>query len=321
MALTGAWLMRARFAQTARVRDLLRLAALLLLALFEFCANALPSALGLHGSRPVRRHPRARGPDRGGRVRGGRAHSDRPDRDRSPRLDRDDAWRCALACLGVTELLGLALRDKLVLAAGHPVFGLDGARVATADLRDRGPDGTAAGLRRAGAAARRGVSLSTAGTLITCGLLLLVATRLYYFALPSTSPQWVSPREGLRLVAVALLVGRGGQPGAADARRGRRGPRRSPNAAAWPRTFTTGSPRISRSSRPRSPDGRRARRRASAHGRRQAGAGGVSRDDQRAVGHERDQRRRGAGGGGARAARPLRDRDHRVRPSRRPDPA
>ena len=50
MALTGAWLMGTQFAQTARVTDLLRLAALLLLALFELCANALPSALGLHGA-------------------------------------------------------------------------------------------------------------------------------------------------------------------------------------------------------------------------------------------------------------------------------
>ena len=35
---------------------------------------------------------------------------------------------------------------------------------------------------------------------------MLLAARLYYFALPSTSPEWVSPREGLRLVAVGLLV-------------------------------------------------------------------------------------------------------------------
>lgn len=204
MALTGAWLTRARFAHTARVRDLLGLAALLLLALFEFCANALPSALGLHGT----------GQFGATRILGdlvvavvfaaaALTPTDRIVTDRRGWIATTVAL--CLGVLGVTELLGLALRGDLVLAAGHPVFGLDGAtaRPLTCAIV------LATGLLLAFAAlapARRGASLSTAGTLITCGLLLLVATRLYYFALPSTSPAWVSPREGLRLVAVALLV-------------------------------------------------------------------------------------------------------------------
>ena len=57
-----------------------------------------------------------------------------------------------LGVLGVTELLGLALRDKLVLAAGHPVFGLDGAVSRPLTCMIVILDGTAAGLRRAGAA-------------------------------------------------------------------------------------------------------------------------------------------------------------------------
>ncbi len=205
MALTGAWLMRARFAQTARVRDLLRLAALLLLAMFELCANALPSALGLHGT----------GQFGATRVLGdlivaavfaaaALTPADRIVTDRRGWIATTLAL--CLGALGVTELLGLALRHKLVLAAGHPVFGLD--RAASRPLTCVIVILTALLLAYAALApaGRRGFSLPPAGTLITCGLLLLVATRLYYFALPSSSPQWVSPREGLRLVAVGLLA-------------------------------------------------------------------------------------------------------------------
>ena len=111
-----------------------------------------------------------------------------------------------LGVLGLIEVLGLALRDKLVLAAGHPVFGLDAAASRPLTCAIVVLTGLLLAYAALRPASRRDFSLSTAGTLITCGLLLLVATRLYYFALPSTSPQWVSPREGLRLVAVALLA-------------------------------------------------------------------------------------------------------------------
>jgi signal transduction histidine kinase len=205
MALTGAWLMRARFAQTARVRDLVRLAALLLLALFELCANALPSALGLHGS----------GQFGATRVLGdlivaalfavaALTSTDRIVTDRRGWLPTT-AGLC-LAVLGLIELLGRALREKLVLAAGHPVFGLNAAasRPLTCVIVTLTGGLLAYAVIRP--ATRRGFSPSTAGTLLACGLLLLLATRLYYFALPATSPQWVSPREALRLVAVALLL-------------------------------------------------------------------------------------------------------------------
>jgi signal transduction histidine kinase len=205
MALTGAWLTRTWFAQTARVRDLLGLVALLLLALFELCANALPSTLGLHGAGQFGA-TRVLGDMIVAAVFAAAALSptDRIVTDRRGCIPTIVAL--CLGVLGLIELLGLALRDKLVLAPGHPVFGPHAAASRPLTCAVVVLTGSLLAYAALARPERRGSSLSAAGTLITCGLLLLVATRLYYFALPASSPQWVSPREGLRLLAVALLV-------------------------------------------------------------------------------------------------------------------
>jgi signal transduction histidine kinase len=205
VALTGAWLLRARFAHTARVRDLLQLAALLMLALFELCCNALPAAVDLH----------AGGQFGATRVMGDLlaaaafaaaafTPSDRIVSDRRGKV-AITATLC-LAALGAAELVGFLLRDQLVIAAGNPVAGLGNAtaRPLTCAL----VIATAVLLAYAAlASARRSrFSQSGASSLIASGLVLLIAARVYYFALPSVSPAWISSRDGLRLIALALLV-------------------------------------------------------------------------------------------------------------------
>jgi signal transduction histidine kinase len=205
LALTAAAMVHARFVHTARVRDLLRLTALLMLAVFELGCNALPSALGLHSS----------GQFGATRMLGDLlvaatfaasafTPAERLATDRRRALTIAGAGGLA-ACLAA-GLGGLLLRPVLATAAGHPVSGLSHALhrplacivvLATTVL-----------LICAAVAFVRSRRVVAAGgeSLIAGGLVLLAAARVYYFAVPAVSPMWVSPREGLRLLALALLL-------------------------------------------------------------------------------------------------------------------
>jgi signal transduction histidine kinase len=205
LALTGAWLLRAKFAQTGRVRDLLALAGLLMLALFEVFCNALPSALGMHTS----------GQSAAARVLGdlvvaatfaaaALTSSERIVADRRGRVAVTAAL-CMVA-LGASELVALSLRSKLVIAVGYPVTGIGEA--ATRPLTCVLVLATVGLLAYAAVAFSPGSRVAEPGasSLLAGGLVLLTAAQGYYFALPSPSPGWISPREGLRLLAVAMLL-------------------------------------------------------------------------------------------------------------------
>jgi signal transduction histidine kinase len=204
LALTGAWLLRVRFIHTARLRDLLQMAGLLVLALFELCCSAVPSALGL----------RVGGQFGGTRVLGDllvaavfAAAAFTPSDRIVTNRDRPVAFAAALSlvAIGACGLVGLLLRGKLGFAAGHPVLGFASAtsRPVTCALIVV----TAMLLASAAVACACGrFSRSEASTLVASGLVLLVAAKLFYFAVPSVSPRWISLREGLVLAAVALLL-------------------------------------------------------------------------------------------------------------------
>ncbi len=74
-ALAGAWFLSVQFASSRRLRDLLLLAATLVLGLINFAMAALPAALDLHHGSYVATGPTVGMAVRRGNVRGGGGHA------------------------------------------------------------------------------------------------------------------------------------------------------------------------------------------------------------------------------------------------------
>jgi signal transduction histidine kinase len=204
LALAAAVLFREQFTQTHRLRKLLVLAAVVILALTEFVTNTLGA--GLH----LGPHSGLAAPYPLGQLMAAAllllAARTPPDalelRVRRPMLF---TFMGSLAAVGVAGLVGWLLRKQLLLIAPTSEGGLQHAV--------RNPLGFAvllagslifvwAGLEFA----RRGrIEQSRVLTSLGAGALLLGAARLYYLALPFISPTAISLREGLRLAAFALI--------------------------------------------------------------------------------------------------------------------
>jgi signal transduction histidine kinase len=205
LAVTAAWLVRAQFAHERRVRDLLLFGALLTLALIEFSAFALPAAL----------HVRS---DRGFIavlplglliVAATFAVAAFTQSDRLMTGGRHPLAATALLALvaaGVAELFGLLLSGQVVVAGKHSGAwihaGLHHPLALVVVL------GAAALFAcAAGGFSRRGrLDGNAVLPLLAGGAILLAAARLYYLALPSVSPETITPGEGLWALALMLIL-------------------------------------------------------------------------------------------------------------------
>jgi signal transduction histidine kinase len=208
LALASACLLQAQFMRTRRARDLLLFGSLLTFAFVELVAYFLPAALNL----PVGTYVSAVGLwgkifAAAGLVLAGLTPGDRLVS--GGRRPIAAAVGVSLVAVAIAELLGLALGGLLVFGVNHPVPGIEEAlnrpvgvvlvlicgglltfaafALARSHEREHGRD--------------RGLAL-LAGAAV-----LLAASRLYFLPLPWLSSDFVSPREGLRLLAWALVLG------------------------------------------------------------------------------------------------------------------
>lgn len=202
-ALAAAALVRDQFLISHRVRKLLQLAALLMLALTEFSANALPPALHVHsGSGFTAAYPLGQLMAAGLLLAAARTSSDKVITGvRRPVL------MVVLLTIGAyvfAELVGLLLQTHLLTGSSsqpglkwaleHPL-GLAVAVCTAACYLWAAVEFS----RRA--SDERGLVLS----LFAGAALLLGAARLYYLTLPWVGPDQVSIREVLRLLAFGFI--------------------------------------------------------------------------------------------------------------------
>ena len=204
-ALTATWLLRAQFAHSRKLCDLLLFAGLLPLALLHLFSYALPAVLNLRagssfaaavlcGNVFVAATCAAAALAPAGRVLPSGGHP------------RAIAAGLGVLAVGVAQLGGLLLHNQLVPAATHPVEGIGSASAH--------PLGVilillAAGLFSAAAVAfsrRPQTERPRIITPLAGASVLLAATGLYSLALPALPPDWVAPGLGLRLCAWALVL-------------------------------------------------------------------------------------------------------------------
>ncbi len=204
----GALLLGAQVGHTRRLRDLIMFGALVLFTLVELAGAALPAALQLRS-----------GGEPGAALQFGQlfvAAAIVAAAFTSPNklvagYRRPLALVVALGVVAfaVAELGGLFAHHEFVVSATHPRFGIGPAldrplAFATALIT------TALFACGAAQLARRGqLERDDALDLMSAAVVLLTATRLYFVAVPWLSHAWISPGEGLCLLAVALIVAAG----------------------------------------------------------------------------------------------------------------
>jgi signal transduction histidine kinase len=207
LALTSTCLLQTQFVRTRRLRDLLLFGSLLTFALVELVAYFLPAGLGLS----VGSHIAAVGVWGTLFAAGGMVAAALTPPDRligGGRRPVTVAAAASLAAVAVAFLLALPFGNLLLFTVNHPLSGISHAflhplsaaiavitggllvvaalALARADQRERGFDS--------------GLALLAGATV------LLAAARLYSLPLPWLSPEWLSPREAVRLLAFALVL-------------------------------------------------------------------------------------------------------------------
>ncbi len=205
LALLGALALAAQFGHTRRLRDLILFGALSLFTLVELACGSLPAVLEIHS-----------GGQFGATMELGQlflaaaiaAAAFTPSGKLVAESRRSIAIVAALslAALAAAELGGLLARGELVVVATHARFGLSAAfdePLAFAVVL------LTSALLACGAArfAHRGhLERDSAMSLLAGAVVLMSAARLYFLALPSLPYVWISPLQGLWLLAVALVV-------------------------------------------------------------------------------------------------------------------
>ena len=201
-ALVGACLLLARFNHSRQLRDLLLLGALVAVSVTDSIFFVLP---GLTGSGIVES---ATGATLGCQVLvavalAAAAFAPRQTVVGAGRRPIGVAVLVGLGTIAVSGLLGLATgtgsaaathQTGLAAAAMHPVSLV--VAIGSAGL-----------LLAAGIAFARRAALGNRDAGLLAGVsLLLAAVRLQYLAFPAVSADWITPRDGLRLAAYALLL-------------------------------------------------------------------------------------------------------------------
>lgn len=205
LALLGALVLAAQFGHTRRLRDLILVGALSLFTFIELASGALPAVLEIHS-----------GGQFGATLQLGQlfvaaaiaAAAFTPSGKLLAESRRSVAIVAALSlvALAAAELGGLLTHSALVVVAKHSLFGMSSAvdePLAFAVVL------LTSGLLACGAArfAHRGqLERDGAMSLLAGAVMVMTAARLYFLALPSLPYVWISPVQGLWLLAVALVV-------------------------------------------------------------------------------------------------------------------
>lgn len=205
LALLAALLFRAQFAHTRRLRDLILFGALVTFTAVELVFGVLPAALELHSSGQS-----------GAALQSAQlliaaaiaAAALTPSNklvawDRRPVAS---ALALSLVAFGAAELCGLLIRSELIVVTARPVTGIGHALghpvalivvVLTCGLL---------AVAAVGLARRGKVERDDALTLLAGGVLLLAAAKLFFLPVPWFGLQWITPREGLRVLAFGLIA-------------------------------------------------------------------------------------------------------------------
>jgi signal transduction histidine kinase len=205
LALCAVWLLRLQFDQTRQVRDLVLFTAILMLALLNACSYALPAALNIAtGARfaaaGILGKVLAASAFAGAAWIGGdRVHEDRG----HPILK---ASAISVAAVAVALVAGMLFHGALTPSAAHRAEGITAAlHYPVGVVLVLGGAGlfvfAAVGFLRGAGADRRGITVLLAATMT-----LLAAAQLHCLVLPWLAPTAIAPREGMRLIAVALLL-------------------------------------------------------------------------------------------------------------------
>jgi signal transduction histidine kinase len=204
LALLSAMLFRTHFEHSRRLRDLMLFGGLLTFTVVELTSSGLAALLGAHA-----------GARSGAMMLTGSlfaaawiaAAALTP----STKLV---AWRrrpigivvaLSLAALALAALCGLVAHGELVVVTTRPLIGIGQAVRHPAALfvviLTAGLLAVAAG----GFAHRSRIELDGALSLLAGGAVMVTAARVYFLALPWASSQWITSRQGLCLVALALV--------------------------------------------------------------------------------------------------------------------
>lgn len=205
LALLGALLFWVHFAHTRRLRELMLFGALAAFTAVELICSALPAALELPA-----------GGQFGATLLSAQlliaaaiaAAALTPSNtlvawDRRPVAI---ALAVSLLALGAAALCGLLFRSELIVVTTHPLPGIGlAARHPAAVTLALLTSGLFA-LAATGFAHRGNVERDDAMTLLAGAAVLLTTANLYFLALPWLPFHWISLREGLRVLAFALIV-------------------------------------------------------------------------------------------------------------------
>jgi signal transduction histidine kinase len=205
LALLGAVRFRAQFAHTRRLRELMLFGALLTFTVVELNSSALPAALDIHS-----------GGQFGATLQLGQlfvavaiaAAALTPSNKLVAGDRRPVAIVAAVSLLAFVgaELGGLLARSELIVVTAHPLPGLGRAvghplALVVVLLTSALLAFAAAEFALRGHLERDGVLSLLAGAAV-----LMMAARLYFLAVPWLSSDWITSREGLRLLAFTLVA-------------------------------------------------------------------------------------------------------------------
>jgi signal transduction histidine kinase len=205
LALLAALRFRAQFAHTRRLRDLMLFGALVTFTVVELTSSTIPAALEIRA-----------GGQFGATLQLGQlfvaaaiaAAALTPSSKLVAGNGRPVAIVAAVSLLAFAgaELGGLLVRSELIVVTTDPLPGIGravGRPLALVVVL------LTSGLLAFAAAefAHRGhVERDGALSMLAGAAVLMTAARLYFLALPWLSPQWITSREGLRLLAFALVA-------------------------------------------------------------------------------------------------------------------
>ena len=203
-AVACAWLMCRQFNHTRRLRDLLLLGALTALALVTLTSDTLPVVLALEPA--VSRASAMLGAALVAAVVAIAAFA-RPDR----QVSSDSRWVVAVVgasvmAVALADLGGWLLHGLLADAVRQPESRI-AAAARDAPALGLGLGTTIALILAAVGFARNRPADDLGGTgLWAAAATLLAATPISYLALPALAPDWVTPRDGLRIAGAALIL-------------------------------------------------------------------------------------------------------------------
>jgi len=205
LALLGALALGTQFGRTRQLRDLMLVGGLALFALVELTGGALPAALEI-GARGQLEGMMQLGQLFVAAVIAVAAFT--PSSRMVVRHRRGLALMvgCSVLLLAGAELGGLLLRSELAVGVAQPTFGIGAAIDQPVALVAVLLTGGLFACASARLAQRGQIERDEAISLLAGGVAVMAAARLYFLAMPALPAGWISPLQGIWLLAILLVA-------------------------------------------------------------------------------------------------------------------